>query len=464
MITTFLTEITEKFKTTFRTDKETLDRFSQDWTKHFTQKPFGVFFPNSTEDLSKFVKLANTYKIGLVPAGGLTGLSGGAVAMSEYEVIVSLDRMVEIVEFSPNDNAVKVQCGAITSNIQKYVSKYDFFLPVDFGAKDSSTIGGNLATNVGGVNVIRYGNIRNWVSGLTVVTGKGDILRLNNGLMKNATGYDLKNLFIGSEGTLGIITEAVLQLTQSPKHTVSFLLALPKAEYLPNVLNKFRKGIPVLASEFFTEQSVRYVMSYLDVTHPFPEASPYYLLIELEDNSENLEKSGIFDKLEILYEKEFITNDLLATDTSDREKIWSYRENITLGISGKMPYKMDISVKPSQIAKFISELLLFNKNKYPEVEFINFGHVGDGNIHISILKPDNMSLVDFKVECKNIVPQIFSIVQRFGGSISAEHGVGQLKKPYLKYSKSPEEIAYMKGVKLTFDPNGIMNPGKIFDI
>ncbi|MGK0366381.1 MAG: FAD/FMN-containing dehydrogenase [Saprospiraceae bacterium] len=463
-IISFLASITEKFKTAFRTDEETLDRFSQDWTKHFTQKPCGVFFPSTTEELAKFVKIANEHKIGLVPAGGLTGLSGGATAMTKEEVIISLEKMTEIIEFSSNDNSINVQCGIITSNVQKFVHQHNLFFPVDFGAKDSSTIGGNLATNVGGINVIRYGNIRNWVSGMTVVTGKGDILKLNNGLIKNATGYDLKNLFIGSEGTLGIITEATLQLTQSPKHAISILLALPKAEFLPNVLNVLRKGASTIASEFFTEQSVQYVMSYLDIPHPFQEASPYYLLIELEENPETLEESGLFEKIEILYEKEFITNDLLALDASDRKKVWCYRENITLGISGKTPYKMDVSVRPSKIADFISQLLNFNKAHFPNFEFIIFGHVGDGNIHISITKPDAIGLLEFKKECQLIVPQIFEIIQNFNGSISAEHGVGQLKKAYLEYSKSNEEIAYMKGIKYAFDPVGIMNPGKIFDV
>ena len=456
--------LAQKFPMLFRTEEEVVERFSEDWTKHFLQRPLGVFFPLNTEQLAEFVKLANREEIHLVPAGGLTGLSGGAIARSNEEVIISLEKMNNIIDLSIADSSIKVQTGAITSVVQEYVAKKSFFLPIDFGAKKSSTIGGNIATNVGGINVIRYGNIRNWVSGITVITGKGDILRLNNGLIKNATGYDLKNLFIGSEGTLGIITEATLQLTQTPKPTISILLAIPNVEYLTHVLTAFKKDSTTVACEFFTEQSVQYVMQYLGESHPFQEPSSYYLHLELEQDAENIETSGIFEKIEALYEEEYITNDALAFEALDREKLWAYRENITLSISKKLPYKMDVSVRPSLIAAFISRLLEFNASKYPEFEFINFGHVGDGNIHISIVKSETLTMVDFKQRCQIIAPQIFAIVQQFSGSISAEHGVGQLKKKYLKYSRSPEEIDYMKSIKKVFDPNGIMNPGKIFDI
>ena len=396
----------------------------------------------------------------LVPSGGRTGLSGGAVALNK-ELVISFDRMNKILDFNDVDKTVKVQAGVTTEEVKKYAEDNEFFYPIDLGSKGTSQIGGNIATNAGGVNVIRYGPTKNYVKGLKVVTGAGKVLELNKGLTKNTTGYDLLNLFIGSEGTLGFIVEAILQLVEKPKEKRVLLLAIPELNKALDILLDFRKVLKINAFEFFTKNAVGYVKSSIDISFPLKDGAPFYLLIDFE-----LTSDSVLDDALKVYQKgmksKTIFEGLISQSNSQTQDLWKFRENITEAISRYFPYKNDISVRPSQISHFLIELQQVLNSNYSNFEIVLFGHIGDGNIHINILKPENVTKEDFLEKCKDVNGLVFELVAKYDGSISAEHGIGLLKRPYLNYTRSENEIHLMKEIKNIFDPNGIMNPEKIF--
>lgn len=438
-------------------EESILKKYGKDWTDFYIPNPLAVLFPKSTEDVQKIVELANEYKIGLVPSGGRTGLSGGAVATNR-ELIVSLEKMDKILSFDPISQMVTVEAGLITQDLQKFAASENLYFPVDLASRGSSQIGGNIATNAGGIKVVRYGLTRNWIYSLTVVTGRGDVLKINNGLLKNATGYDLSQLFIGSEGTLGIITEAIIRLTRAPEDVKVVLLPILKIEYSLKILKLFQEKFNLLAFEFFTHLALTHVVKN-ETELPFKSSYPYYLLIEIEEIS-NLE--ALEEIISDCYSNSFIEEDIIAENYLDAKKIWSYRENITESISKFTPYKNDISLTLTSIPVFIQELDAIFSSEYPEFPIIWFGHIADGNLHINILKPETVSKDIFFQKGNGFAELIHAKVKKYDGSVSAEHGIGLLKKQFLAYTRSLEEINYMKDIKSVFDPNGIMNPGKIF--
>jgi FAD/FMN-containing dehydrogenase len=241
-----------------KTDADSLKTWGCDWTKHYTPAASAIVFPATTEEVQAIVQLANQENIVLVPSGGRTGLSAGAVA-ANGEVVISFDRMNKVVEFYPADRMVRVQAGMVTEQLQQFADEHDLYYPVDFASAGSSQIGGNIGTNAGGIKVIRYGMTRAWVLGLTVVTGKGDILHLNKGMMKNATGYDLRHLFIGAEGTLGFVTEAEIKLERKPRDLRVLVLGTPDFNSVMKVLSAFQAKLDLTAFEFFSDLAVRNV-------------------------------------------------------------------------------------------------------------------------------------------------------------------------------------------------------------
>lgn len=442
------------------TDPQELLEYGRDWTREDNPDPLAVIFPESIDDIVKIVKFANDKKVALVPSGGRTGLSGGAVALNK-ELVLSFDKMNKILEFNDVDKTVKVQAGVTTEEVKEYAEDNELFYPIDLGSKGTSQIGGNIATNAGGVNVIRYGPTKNYVKGLKVVTGEGKVLELNKGLTKNATGYDLLNLFIGSEGTLGFIIEAILQLVEKPKEKRVLLLAIPDLNKALDILLDFRKIIKINAFEFFSKNAVGYVKSSIDISFPLKDDAPFYLLIDFE-----LTSDSVLDDALKVYQKGIKSNTIfegiISQSDSQTQDLWKFRENITEAISRYFPYKNDISVRPSQIPHFLVELQQVLNSNYSNFKIVLFGHIGDGNIHINILKPENVTKEDFLVKCKDVNGLVFELVAKYDGSISAEHGIGLLKRPYLNFTRSENEIHLMKEIKNIFDPNGIMNPGKIF--
>ncbi|SUD91457.1 Uncharacterized FAD-linked oxidoreductase Rv2280 [Psychrobacter phenylpyruvicus] len=445
-----------------KTDAESLEYWGKDWTKHFAPAPCAIVFPKSTEQVQAVIKLANEHNIVVTPSGGRTGLSAGAVA-SNGEIVISLDKMNRIGEFYPADRMVEIEAGVITEQLQQFAEDKGLYYPVDFASAGSSQIGGNIGTNAGGIKVIRYGMTRNWVLGLTVVTGKGDILKLNRGMIKNATGYDLRHLFIGAEGTLGIVTKAQMKLERAPQDLTVMVFGMDEFEHVMNVLSAFQSQLDLTAFEFFDDVAIDKLMATGHVQQPFEARTKYYALLEFEAPYE-----PIMDKAMAMFEQcmenGWIVDGVMSQSLSQAAELWKLREYISETISVFTPYKNDVSVLISYVPEFIKDIEAVVNTNYPDFEICWFGHIGDGNLHLNILKPENLSKDEFFEKCQSVNDLVFQTVQKYGGSVSAEHGVGMTKKPYLSYSRSETEIEYLKELKQVFDPKGIMNRGKIFDV
>lgn len=442
-----------------KTDDNSLKHYAKDWTTYFDIKASAIVFPESTEDVVNIVQWARKHKVGLVPSGGRTGLSGGACALNG-EVVVSFEKMNQILSFNNIDSTVEVQPGVITENLQEYAKSKKLFYPVDFAARGSSQIGGNIATNAGGIKVVRYGLTRDWILGLEVVTGAGEVLHLNNGLIKNATGLDLRHLFIGSEGLLGFITKAIIKLTPQPATVKVLVFAVTELTNVMKVFSEFKMNLQLQAFEMFSEKALKHVLRSTNLPRPFETTSDFYVVCEVECATENSEEK-IIRTFEDCLEKTWISNGVISQSEVQAKIFWRYREDISEALSVYSPYKNDIAVSVSKVPDFMTDLDNVLKKAYPTWEVIWFGHVGDGNLHINILRPEGMNKEDFLKECRQVDKMVFEVVQKYSGSISAEHGVGLTKKSFLTYSRSPSEIEIMKGIKKVFDPDWIMNPGKV---
>lgn len=441
-------------------DDASLQHYGSDWTTAYDPAPAAILLPRSIEDVQAVVKLANREGLALVPSGGRTGLSGGAVA-NNAELVISLDKINHIREFNALDRTVDCGAGVITEQLQNFAIEQGLLYPVDFASSGSSQIGGNIATNAGGIQVIRYGMTRDWVAGLKVVTGAGELMDLNCGLVKNNAGYDLRQLFIGAEGTLGIIVEATMKLTRPPRDLNVLVLGVPEFAAIMRVLEVFQQKIDLTAFEFFSEKALQKVVERSELPRPFESATEYYALLEFETLTETTQDE-VIALFEHCVEQGWVLDGVISQSQAQARSLWRLREDISETISHWTPYKNDISTKVSKIPEFLNEVELVVSEHYPDFEIIWFGHIGDGNVHLNILKPESLAREEFLCQCGKVSQWVFEIVQRYGGSISAEHGVGLLKKDYLAYSRSEAEIAAMKSIKAVFDPNNIMNPGKIF--
>lgn len=461
-ISTFLDELhTALPDLTIKTDADSLDNWGKDWTKHFEPNASAILFPKSTDDVATIVKLANAHHTPLVPSGGRTGLSAAAVA-AFGEVVVSFDKMNTIGTFYEADRMVEVEAGVVTKALQEFAESRGLYYAVDFASAGSSQIGGNIGTNAGGIKVIRYGMTRNQVLGLTVVTGKGDVLELNGGMLKNATGYDFRHLFIGSEGTLGFVTKALIKLEKAPVNLTAMVLGVPDFNSVVALLDKFGKALNLTAFEFFDQIAVNKVIQAGHTKAPFDSQTPFYVLLEFEAVSDEVLDTAM-SVFESCAEDGLIVDGVMSQSVGQLQELWKLRESISETISVFTPYKNDVSVLISHLGNFIGDIESIVKDNYPDFEICWFGHIGDGNLHLNILKPAHLSKDEFFEKCQVVNQYVFETVQKYQGSISAEHGVGMTKKPYLDYTRSPVEIEYMKAVKAVFDPNGIMNRGKIFD-
>ncbi len=443
--------------------KDEIQVYSVDRTRDYKGDASFVLFPRNSKQIQEVIKIANEYNVSLVPSGGRTGYSGGAVA-TDKEVIVSLSKMNRILNFNPEIPSVDVEAGVITRNLQNFVLEKKFFFPLDLASSGSSQIGGNIATNAGGIRVIRFGHIRNWVLGLEVVTGKGEILNFHGNLVKNNTGYDLKQLFIGSEGTLGIITQANLLLTAIPQETVVFLFAFRDFSDVLECLKVTRKKISdILAFECFDSYCLDLVCQKHQIPYPFKELKYqklWYVLVEAEIR--NQEVIPYEDYLNQIWEYNPV-NATYSTSDSGKKSLFRFREDISEAISlnGKF-HKNDISLPVFSLKQFIKEIIELVEKNYKDFKLFLFGHVGDGNIHINLLTDYTYPDDDFRNKIKEFDEKLYQLVHEYKGSISAEHGIGLLKKTYLQYSRSEEEISYMKSIKRIFDPNFILNRGKMF--
>lgn len=436
-------------------DPDILKSHGRDWTRFIDPNASAILFPESTDDVMHIIKWANQEKISVVPSGGRTGLSGGAIA-SRSEVVISMDRMNKVIEFNPVDQFIRVQAGVATETVQKVVRENGFYFPVDFASRGSSQIGGNISTNAGGTKVVRYGMMRDWVAGLEVVTGKGDRLSMMKSLKKDNAGYDLKQLFIGSEGTLGVITEAVLRFTRPPRDLQVFLASANSLEAALDILLLATKVLVVTGFEFFDESCLDLVCLKNSWTKPFSSENKFYFLIEFEASE------SVFDFYDQVTSRQLVLDGVLSQTSQQFEAFWAFRESISEALSEYKPYKADISVLTSRVPAFVRSVEEFLMSHYPGRKVYWFGHIGDGNIHFNFVKSEQESLEQFKKTADQMCLDFFKILESFEGSISAEHGIGLLKKDFLHFTRSKSEIDSMKGLKLLFDPQCVLNPGKIF--
>ncbi len=443
------------------TDADSLQRYGRDWTRVHTPNPAAIVLPDSIEQVQAIVRLAASEALAIVPSGGRTGLSAGAVACNG-ELVLALDRLNSIEDFNPVDRTVRCGAGVVTEQLQDYAAHRDLFYPVDFASSGSSQVGGNISTNAGGIKVIRHGMTRDWVAGLKLVTGTGELLDLNRGLVKNNAGYDLRQLVIGAEGTLGVVVEATMRLSRPPQELVVLVLGVPDMAAIMQVLCAYQGAMELSAFEFFSELALQKVIAHQDLQRPFETPAQYYALLEFEQrDAATLELAmSLFEEC---VEQGWVVDGVVSQNIGQARSLWRLREDISETISRWTPYKNDISTVISRVPAFLEEVEAVVNKSYPEFEIVWFGHIGDGNVHLNILKPDDLPMVDFQQRCGEVSKWVFDIVQRYEGSISAEHGVGLLKKDYLHYTRSALEVAIMRQIKKACDPQGIMNPGKIFD-
>ena len=450
-------------------DPAELTEYGRDWTRVLTPAPSAIAFPRSTEQVSKLLTLCHAESIAVVPSGGRTGLAGGAVA-ADGEIVLSLSRMRRMDPIDRLGGTLRVQAGAVTEAVHQHCAPLGLTWPVDFASKGSSTVGGNIATNAGGVKVIRYGLTRQWVLGLEVVLATGEVLEIGGALEKNNTGLDLRQLFIGSEGTLGVVTEATLKLARLPGATSVMLLGVSD---VASVLALFREArtapFTLSAYEFFSQRCLDRLLSHRQLRPPIAEPCPYYVLIEAEgEGGAEADAARLLEKIEPwvtgIFESGLAKDGTIAQHGSQARDLWALREGISESLSATgLPHKNDVALPIAALDAFCNELDGVFASRYPGWEICLFGHVGDGNLHINVMKPDAMERGEFFTKTKEADRDLFALVQRHHGSISAEHGIGLLKKPFLSYSRSPAEIAVMRQVKRALDPHGILNPGKILD-
>ena len=445
------------------TSPSDLEAYGRDWTRVHQAKPSVIVLPASTAEVAAVVAYCQAKKLPIVPSGGRTGLAGAAVA-TNGEVVLSLSRMTKIEELDEVGQTIRVEAGITTQQVQEAAKQVGLFFPLDLAAKGSCQIGGNIATNAGGVKFIRFGGMREQVLGIEVVLPSGEVLDMNTGLRKNNTGYDLRQLFIGSEGTLGIVTRATLRLTPPPRNMQVSVLAVPSFESMLQILRVCGKaGVQLTAFEFFTRVAHEIVLQHaLGARSPFTEKSPYYVLLEVEEGAGGVDVMQPL--LEQIFAADLISDAVVATSSAQFKELWGLRENITESLSkhGHIR-KNDISLAIGQLAAFTAELELEVAAAPKDIQLVLFGHIGDGNLHINYVGLNKAeSFADFNARARLIELRIFERLARYKGSISAEHGIGLLKKKDLHFSRSEPEVALMRQIKQLLDPANLLNPGKIF--
>jgi FAD/FMN-containing dehydrogenase len=442
------------------TDPDELLPHLTEWRNKFVGKTPLLLKPQTTQEVADIVRICAEFEVGIVPQGGNTGLVGGQIPRpSGVDLLVSMSRMNRIRATDPINNTLLVESGATLAVAQEAAAAVDRLLPLSLAAEGTSQVGGNLSTNAGGIHVLRYGNARDAVLGLEVVTPDGEIWDGLRALRKDNTGYDLKHLFIGAEGTLGIITAAVLKLYPRPRQVQTIFAGTSNPETVLSLLALAQDvaGQAVFAFEMMPRFALELVTRHIPGTvDPLSQPSPWYVLTDLTTTREVAEQF-----LANAFEKGWVSDAVLSASTAQSRALWKLRESIS---ESQKPeggsIKHDISVPVSAIPAFMHKALFAAEQLIPGIRPVPFGHVGDGNLHFNFTQPIGMDKGKYLEKWEALNRVIHDLVVSHGGSVSAEHGIGILKRDEARRYKSPVELKLMQKIKLALDPQGIMNPGK----
>ena len=449
------------------TDARDMEPYVVDWRQVYRGATLAVVRPAVTAEVAAVMKICTETGTPVVPQGGNTGMCGGATpSASGREIVLALGRMNRVLETDTLNNTMTVEAGCILANVQQAAAAADRFFPLSLGAEGSCQIGGNLATNAGGINVLRYGNTRELALGLEVVLPDGRVWNGLRGLRKDNTGYDLKDLFIGSEGTLGIITGAVLKLFPRPRAQLTALLAVPDPAAAVQLLARLRGscGERISAFEIISRACLDLVLKHIPGTRePLQQAHPWHVLIELADTSDTSSLREDFERaVERVVDEGLARDAVIAENTAQSQSLWRLRETIPEASRDEgLLYRHDISLPVSRIPDFIGTATAALEQAFPGVRLICFGHIGDGNLHYNCFVPGRHRDDPAARDAHDVNKVVLDIVRTYSGSFSAEHGIGQSKREELAYYKSAPELDVMRALKRTFDPGNIMNPGKV---
>jgi FAD/FMN-containing dehydrogenase len=445
-----------------------LEPYIVDWRGVYRGAAAAVVRPADTAQVAAVMKLCADTGTPLVPQGGNTGMCGASVPNAGGgEIVLTLARMNKIIDVDPLNNTLTAEAGCVLANIQQAAADAGRLFPLSLGAEGSCQIGGNLSTNAGGVNVLRYGNTRDLVLGLEVVLPDGRIWNGLRGLRKDNTGYDLKHLFIGAEGTLGIITAATLKLFPRPAANATAWMAVRDPEAALQLLALMRRHCNdrITAFELISRHSLELVWRHVPGTRdPMAAPSPWYVLTELADaGDEQALREDLERALESALTEELVVDAVIAENRTQAQALWHMRESIPEGARQEpvMVYRHDIAVAVGRIPEFIREAQAALEKRFPGVRLICFGHLGDGNLHYNAYLPDRLRTDAAARDAHDVTATVYDIVQQYGGSFSAEHGIGLSKVAELAHYKSPVELDLMRTVKRALDPQGLLNPGKV---
>ena len=445
-----------------------LSAYEVDWRKRSRGKALAVVRPANTQEVAAVVKACVLVGVSIVAQGGNTGLVGGSIPdESGQQVVLSLQRMNTVRSIDAANLTLTVDAGCILQTLQDTAEKAGFLFPLSLAAEGSCTIGGNLATNAGGTQVVRYGNARDLCLGLEVVTAQGEIWHGLSGLRKDNTGYDLRDLFVGSEGTLGIITAATLKLYPQPAARLTAWAAVPSMQHAVTLLGLAHKhlGAGLTGFEVMGQFALSLVAKhYPQQRLPLWQDAPYCVLLENSDHESETHAREQFEKLlETAFEDGCVSDAVVAENLTQAHRLWHIRESIPLAQAEEgLNIKHDISIAVSRIPEFVATTDALLEAAIPGVRLVNFGHLGDGNLHYNVQAPLEGDSKAFLRESEAQVNTIvYDAVTRFDGSISAEHGVGSLKLDKLEHHKSPVALGMMRAIKRALDPQGVMNPGRV---
>ena len=433
-------------------------RYHTDWSGTPPVQPLALVRPRTTEEVSAALRLCHEHRVAVVPQGGLTGLAGAAVPV-EGCVAISMERMNAIEDINSRSMLMTVQAGATLQAVQEAAVEAGMVFGVDLGARGSCQIGGNVSTNAGGNGVLQHGMMREQVLGLEVVLADGTVLPMLRPMIKNNTGYDLKHFFIGAEGTLGVITRVLLRLRPQPRAKVTALVAMPGFDESLAVLQRMQQhfGNSVAAFELMWDSFVQTSIRWQKLQAPFAESHPFLALIDIDGKDETSLCEAVEAALGEAMEAGDVLDAVIAQSQTQAKTLWKLREApAEMNANMHPPINFDVGLPQSEIGKFAQACQAAFDARWPGNHSIFFGHVGDGNLHVST---DGKTV---NGECDAVEAELYRIVGEFQGSVSAEHGIGLHKKPYLALSRTPQELAAMRAIKAALDPLGLMNPGKVF--